>query len=62
MARFSTFVIPIEDATRMALRTQHVIAEGSNVAQVVDPLGGSCYVESLTTEYDKLIFDILDEV
>ena len=56
------FAIPTEDAMRMALRTQQVIAEESNVTQVVDPLGGSYYVESLTTEYEKRIFEILGEV
>jgi methylmalonyl-CoA mutase N-terminal domain/subunit len=56
------FAIPTEDAMRMALRTQQVIAEETNVTQVVDPLGGSYFVEVLTTEYEKRIFDILDEV
>ena len=56
------FAIPTEDAMRMALRTQQVIAEESNVTQVVDPLGGSYFVEALTTEYEKRIFGILDEI
>lgn len=56
------FAIPTEDAMRMALRTQQVIAEETNVTQVIDPLGGSYYVESLTTEYEKRIFEILKEV
>ena len=56
------FAIPTEDAMRMALRTQQVIAEETNVTQVVDPLGGSYYVEALTTEYEKRIFEILEEV
>lgn len=56
------FAIPTEDAMRMALRTQQVIAEETNVTQVVDPLGGSYYVESLTTEFEKRIFEILEEV
>ncbi len=56
------FAIPTEEAMRMALRTQQVIAEETNVTQVVDPLGGSYFVETLTTEYEKRIFDILDEV
>jgi 2-hydroxyisobutanoyl-CoA mutase large subunit len=56
------FAIPTEDAMRMALRTQQVIAEETNVTQVVDPLGGSYFVESLTNEYEKRIFEILDEV
>ena len=56
------FAIPTEDAMRMALRTQQIIAEETNVANVVDPLGGSYYVESLTNEFEKRIFEILDEV
>ena len=56
------FAIPTEDAMRMALRTQQVIAEESNVTQTVDPLGGSYFVESLTNEYEKRIFAILKEV
>jgi methylmalonyl-CoA mutase N-terminal domain/subunit len=56
------FTIPTEEAMRMALRTQQVIAEESNVTQVTDPLGGSYFVESLTSEYEKRIFEILKEV
>ena len=56
------FAIPTEDAMRVALRTQQIIAEESNVANVVDPLGGSYFVESLTSEYEKRIFEILDYV
>lgn len=56
------FAIPTEDAMMLALRTQQVIAEESQVTNVVDPLGGSYYVESLTDEYEKRIFEILDEV
>jgi 2-hydroxyisobutanoyl-CoA mutase large subunit len=56
------FAIPTEDAMRLALRTQQVIAEESNVTQTTDPLGGSYYVEALTTEYEKRIFEILKDV
>ena len=56
------FAIPTEDAMKMALRTQQIIAEETNVTSVIDPLGGSYYVEALTTEYEKRIFDILQEV
>ncbi|MDQ2858476.1 MAG: methylmalonyl-CoA mutase family protein [Candidatus Eremiobacteraeota bacterium] len=56
------FAIPTEDAMRLALRTQQVIAEESNVTQVTDPLGGSYYVETLTTEYERRIFEILKEI
>jgi len=56
------FAIPTEDAMRLALRTQQVIAEETNVTSVVDPIGGSYYVESLTSEYEKRIFEILDDI
>ena len=56
------FAIPTEDAMQLALRTQQVIADETNVTQVVDPLGGSYYVEALTNEYEKRIFEILDEI
>ena len=56
------FAIPTEQAMRLALRTQQVIAEESNVTQTADPLGGSYFVEALTTEYEKRIFEILKYV
>jgi methylmalonyl-CoA mutase N-terminal domain/subunit len=56
------FAIPTEEAMKIALRTQQVIADETNVAQTVDPLGGSYYVEYLTSEYERRIFEILDEV
>ncbi|MFN7509213.1 MAG: methylmalonyl-CoA mutase family protein [Betaproteobacteria bacterium] len=56
------FAIPTEEAMKMALRTQQIIAEETNVASVIDPLGGSYYVEALTTEYEKKIFEILGEI
>src|SRR5262249_49700216 len=56
------FAIPTEDAMRLALRTQQIIAEEINVSNVVDPIGGSYFVESLTSEYEKRIFEILDYV
>ena len=56
------FAIPTEDAMKMALRTQQIIADETNVTNVIDPLGGSYYVEALTTEYEQKIFAILKEV
>jgi len=56
------FAIPTEEAMKIALRTQQVIADETGVANVIDPLGGSYFVENLTTEYEKKIFEILDEV
>jgi methylmalonyl-CoA mutase cobalamin-binding domain/chain len=56
------FAIPTEEAMKIALRTQQIIAEETHVTDVVDPMGGSYYLESLTTAYEKGIFDILDQV
>lgn len=56
------FAIPTEHAMQLALRTQQVIADETGVTQVVDPLGGSYFVEALTNDYEKKIFEILDEV
>jgi methylmalonyl-CoA mutase, N-terminal domain len=57
--------LPTEKAARIALRTQQVIAQETNVAHVADPLGGSYYVESLTDEMERQaeeIFDHLDRL
>jgi methylmalonyl-CoA mutase N-terminal domain/subunit len=43
-----TYALPTEKAVKIALRTQQVIAYESGVANVIDPLGGSYYVEALT--------------
>jgi len=56
------FAIPTEEAMKIALRTQQVIADESNVPNVIDPLGGSYYVEHLTTQMERAIFDIIAEV
>ncbi len=45
--------LPTEKAARIALRTQQVIANETNVAHVADPLGGSYFVESLTDEVER---------
>lgn len=56
------FSIPTEEAMKIALRTQQIIAEEAHVTEVVDPVGGSYYVEHLTNEYERKIFEIIDEV
>src|SRR5262245_20240028 len=56
------FAIPTEEAMKISLRTQQIIAEETHVTDVVDPLGGSYFVESLTGEYERAIFAIIDEV
>ena len=54
--------LPTEDAARIALRTQQVIAYESGVAQTVDPLGGSYFVEKLTLDMEKGAFDYFDKL
>ena len=49
--------LPTEEAVRIALRTQQVIAYESGVAQTVDPLGGSYFLERLTLDMEKGAFD-----
>ena len=56
------FAIPTEEAMKIALRTQQIIADESGVASVADPLGGSYLVESLTTQFERDIFRVVDEV
>jgi methylmalonyl-CoA mutase N-terminal domain/subunit len=56
------FAIPTEEAMKLALRTQQVIADEINAPNVIDPLGGSYYVEHLTTQMERAIFDVIEEV
>jgi methylmalonyl-CoA mutase N-terminal domain/subunit len=56
------FAIPTEEAMKIALRTQQIIADESGAANVVDPLGGAYFVESLTTRFERAIFAVIDEV
>lgn len=48
-----TLALPTEDAVRLALRTQQILAYETGVPNVIDPLGGSYYVETLTTELER---------
>ncbi len=56
------YAIPTESAMKLALRTQQVIAEETGVTNVVDPLGGSWYVESLTDEIERRVLAYLDRI
>jgi len=47
--------LPTEDAVKIALRTQQIVAHESGVVKTVDPLGGSYYVEYLTDEIEKMV-------
>ncbi|MBI3636266.1 MAG: methylmalonyl-CoA mutase, partial [Candidatus Rokubacteria bacterium] len=56
------FAIPSELAMKVALRTQQILAEETRVPDVADPLGGSYYVEALTTQIERAVTDILARV
>jgi methylmalonyl-CoA mutase N-terminal domain/subunit len=54
--------LPSEQAVQVALRTQPIIAEESGVADTVDPLGGSYYIECLTNEIEKKATAYINEI
>jgi len=54
--------LPTEKAVRIALRTQQIIAEESGVADVVDPLGGSYYVEWLTDRIEEEAMKYIEKI
>jgi methylmalonyl-CoA mutase N-terminal domain/subunit len=54
--------LPTEQAVKIALRTQQVLGFETGVAETVDPLGGSYYVESLTDELERLATETIEKV
>jgi len=54
--------IPTEEAATIALRTQQIIAEESGVANTIDPLGGSYFVEALTNQMEEEAFGIIQKI
>ncbi len=54
--------LPTEDAVRIALRTQQVIAHETGVVSSIDPLGGSYHVESLTNELERQAYDYFEQI
>ena len=54
--------LPSEESARMALRTQQILALESGVAQTVDPLAGSYYLESLTTSIEQQARSYLERI
>jgi len=54
--------LPTEQAARIALRTQQIIAYESGAPQTIDPLAGSYYVESLTNEMEKRAREYVDRI
>lgn len=56
------FAIPTEESSLLALRTQQILAYETDVTKVVDPLGGSYYVEALTKKYGQEIEDAIAKI
>ncbi len=52
-----TLALPTDFAVKLALRTQQILAHESGVANTIDPLGGSYFIEDLTTKMERGCFD-----
>lgn len=57
-----TYGLPTEEAIRVSLNTQNVLADEAGVANTVDPLGGSYYVEALTDELERQAWQLIAEI
>jgi methylmalonyl-CoA mutase N-terminal domain/subunit len=54
--------LPTEGAVRLALRTQQILAEETGVANTIDPLGGSYFVEALTDRMEELAYEYFHKI
>ncbi len=61
-ARDEALALPTEESARLALRTQQILAHESGVTDTPDPLAGSYFVESLTTQLEEAAQGYLDEI
>ncbi|MFD2925899.1 acyl-CoA mutase large subunit family protein [Halobacillus naozhouensis] len=61
-SRDEALALPTEDSARIALRTQQIIAQESGVADTIDPLGGSHYMEALTDEIEDEVNKYLERI
>jgi methylmalonyl-CoA mutase N-terminal domain/subunit len=61
-SRDEALALPSEDAVRIALRTQQILAFESGVAETVDPLAGSWYVESLTNSIEDGVLAYIERI
>jgi len=57
-----TYALPTEEAAKIALRTQQIIAEETGVPSVVDPLGGAWYIERLTDQIEAQALDYISKI
>jgi methylmalonyl-CoA mutase N-terminal domain/subunit len=61
-SRDEALALPTEESVRLALRTQQIIAYESGVADTVDPLAGSYFVEALTDEIEGKVWEYIEKV
>lgn len=61
-SRDEALSLPTEDSVRTALRTQQIIAHESGVADTVDPLAGSYFVEELTDKIERQAFELIEKI
>lgn len=61
-SRDEALSLPTEDSVRIALRTQQIVAYESGVADTVDPLAGSYYVESLTDQIEEKVWEYIRKI
>jgi methylmalonyl-CoA mutase N-terminal domain/subunit len=56
------FCLPSEQAAELALRTQQILAEETGVANTIDPLGGSYFIETMTNEIEEAAWDYINKI
>ena len=61
-SRDEALALPSEESVQLSLRTQQILAEESGVSEVVDPLGGSYYIESLTNRLEAEANQYLEKI
>jgi methylmalonyl-CoA mutase N-terminal domain/subunit len=61
-SRDEAMALPTEESVRIALRTQQIVAHESGVAETVDPLAGSYYIESLTDKIEKEAMEYIKKI
>ncbi len=61
-SRDEALALPTEESARIALRTQQIIAYESGVADTVDPMGGSYYIEALTDQMEQEIWRYIEKI
>ncbi|MGC9336586.1 MAG: acyl-CoA mutase large subunit family protein [Candidatus Cloacimonadia bacterium] len=61
-SRDEALALPSEDSVRIALRTQQIVAHESGVANTIDPLAGSYFIESMTNQIEKKATEYIEQI